>query len=255
MKKWKLPVILLVLVLLFTGCAPTAENDDPMAVDIDFTLIDDPYSAIFALRNDTEQYAGKTIMLTARFTAIYNFSTNKIKEYVLMATDKDGCCTVACQAVMDSAVGIPKLNTDVTVIGTFDDQSRITVLSWTSEDSLVGTYELDALTLSPEELTTLMVEFNDQKTKHEAYGTKIRICGNYTVMNGYKFLIGLDESGIALWNVELYEPVGVLEFPEVEGSYIQPLEVIGSLTVYYEDDAPYACIVVEQIAEVQCTLS
>ena len=255
MKKWKLPVVLLAFVLLFAGCTPTEGNDDPRTVDIDFTLVNDPYSSIFALRNQTEQYVGKTVMLDARFTAIYNFSTNKINEYILMANDKEGCCTVVCQALMDSATGLPKLNTDVTVIGTVDDQSRITVLDWTSEDSLVGTHELDALTLSPEELTTLMVEFNDQKTEHEAYGTKIRIYGNYTVMKGYKFLMGLDQEGMVLWNVELYEPIGALEFPEVEDSYIKPLEVIGSLSVYYEDDAPYACIVVEQIAEVQCTLS
>ena len=250
-KTW---VLLLAMVILLAGCTEN-ENSEKATVDIDFTTVGDPYSAIFSLRNDSSYYVGKTIMLEAQFTAIYNFSENKINEYIFMASDKDGCCTVACQAVMAEGVSMPKLNTKVTAIGTFDGESTFTVQSWTSDDSLIGTYELDALTLSPEELKDMMVSFDEKRTEHEEYGTKIRIFGHYTVMNGYKFLMGLDASGVVQWNIELYDAIGEVKFPEVEGSYIKPICVIGSMTVYYEDDAPYACIVVEQIAEVQCTLS
>lgn len=101
-------------------------------------------------------------------------------------------------------------------------------------------------------MLSLIQAYGKDMEQSEHFGRSIRIFGHCIRSGDYQYLIGLDQNGMQMWAIEMYKPTGKLSFPSVSGNVVNPVEIIGELSVYLENSISYACIEVKQINRVEC---
>ena len=67
-----------------------------------------------------------------------------------------------------------------------------------------------------------------------------------------EIMLGLDGNGYQTFAIELHDGSNTISFPVVSGNIVNPVEVIGTLSFYFEGDIPYACIEVDEVNKVEC---
>ena len=242
MKKINLPIaILLILSLLFslTSCS-----------DIDLTHKNNVYSDFANLINSPDDYAGKTIAVTSTYMPVYNYSKNKVTRHALVAFDTTGSKR-AIYEVRTTDGKYPMAGSEVTVYGTINKDRYIAVDRFSGAKYGMD-FEIDALDMSPTELTSFISTYRQEYSDSESFGKTIRIFGHLsTVEDGLTFLVGLDENGKYLWDIELYDPEGKFTYPQAEGNAVNTVEIVGKLSTYTDKNVIYACIKVEQIGKAE----
>ena len=169
----------------------------------------------------------------------------------MLGLDPTGCCNASYE--VRSADGkYPVNGSNVTFIGTFTPDGYVDLYDWVSDVQNETEYELDALTMSADELGTFITEYTENYDTSVSAGKKIRIFGHLANMSGYPCLLGLNGDGYQTWIIELHDESGTVSFPVVSGNLVNPVEVIGTLTFYLENGVPYACIEVEAVNKVEC---
>lgn len=255
MKKRILAIMCAISALcLLVGCSSAEPTDNELENIVDFSVLDDPYNIILSFMSNPDDYYGKNIKINATSSVVYNFVQNKADTHIMLGLDPTGCCNSYFE-VKHPKNEYPVNGSYTTFIGTFTSDNYIDLHSWESVSSNEPNYGIDTLTMTADELNQFITEYTENALDSESSGKKVRIFGHHTVYNGYKFLFGVDAQGNATWNIELHDPTGELTFPTVSGNLINPVEIIGTLSVYYEGETYYACIEVEQVNKVECVFS
>ena len=192
-------------------------------------------------------YNGKSVAINAPFSVIYNFSQNRIEKYVVMSADETVCCEAYYEVRTNDGV-YPDIGKSATFVGSFNSGGYIEVseiVGQTGESAMA--YEIDALEMSASELESMIKSYS---LSSELKGKTIRIMGHYTEQ-GYKFLLGLSETGKSTWNIEVIGDEDT-HFPVQTGNLANPVEIIGEFSSYVEGDNEYPCIKVLQIQKIAC---
>ncbi len=234
-----LVILTLTSLLALTSCSQA---------DIDLTGDLNVYNEFANFINSPDDYAGKTIAVTSTYMSVYNYSKNKVTRHALVAVDSTGAKRALYE--LRTADGkYPMTGSEVTVTGTIHKDRYIQADSFSGEKYGMG-FELDALDFSAAELKNFITTYRTEYSDSESYGKTIRIYGHLsTVEEGLTFLVGLDEEGKYLWDVELYDPEGKFTYPQAEGTAVNTVEVVGRLSTYTSDGIIYACIEVLQIGK------
>ena len=218
---------------------------------IDYSMLEDPYGTICEFMINPADYQGQNIKIDALGSVIYNFEQNKIVKHIMLGLDPTGCCNASYE--VRSADGkYPANGSDVTFVGTFTAEGYIDLYSWTSNVKNQAEYERDTLTMSADELSAFITEYADNYSSSASAGKKIRVFGHLLNYQGYPYLIGLSGDGYQTWIIEVHDGSGTISFPVVSGNLVNPVEIIGTLSFYYEDGIPYACIEVDELNKVEC---
>lgn len=250
-------LILLIVCLSLTWLVSCNNGDNPNVltdVDIDFTLIDDPYTTILGFMTNPEDVQGKSIAINAQSSVIYNFASNKIDKRIMLGIDPAGCCNAYYEIRTDNG-NYPNIATNTTFIGDFTPNGYIDLKSYDSDKAVIPSYEIDTLDMTANELKNFINSYSSDYFNNENREKTVRIFGHLVNQAGYKYLLGLDQNGAQTWFIELYDPTGSLSFPVVSGNLVNPIEVIGKLSFYREGDQTYACISVERVSKVECVFS
>ena len=244
MKKFKFISILLLTALL-SACAN---------VDVNLAREDNVYDEMADFINSPEEYVGKTVRLTATCVPVYSFVQNKILRYSLIESSPSGASRVLYEIrTEDEKYPIPGSKT--TVFGRFCEGNYILVESFEKVETDSRSFEIDTLDMSADELTQFIRGFCSEYNNSDHYEKQVRIFGHCVVRNGYYYLLGLNEKGSMTWSIELYDPNNLIVLPESESTELNPVEIVGCLKIYMENNIAYACIEVESIACVSGTFS
>ena len=236
----KLSILILSLLLLLPLCACSG-------VDVNLTKKSNAYDGMVDIIQNPDKYEGKTIRLTATYSVTYSFSRNKILRHSLTEDSETGASR-AVQEIVAEDGRYPLPGTRVTADGTLGEDQRLRITSFTDATIDERSFDLDALDMSAEELKDAITSFCKTYNASEIYGKTIRIFGHCIAKDGYYYLLGLDADGAMTWTVELYDPNGLVTVEESESNTVNPVEIVGELTLYTEDNLTYACILVESIA-------
>ena len=218
---------------------------------VDYSILGDPYGTICEFMINPTDYQGQNIKINALGSVIYNFEQNKVVKNIMLGLDPTGCCNASYE-VRSKDGNYPVNGSNVTFVGTFTPDGYIDLYDWISDVKSEASYELDTLTMSADELTAFITEYTENYSTSASAGRKIRIFGHLLNYQGYPYLIGLTGEGHQTWIIELHDKTGTMSFPVVSGNLVNPVEVIGTLTFYLENDIPYACIEIEAINKVEC---
>ena len=226
------------------------------SADIDLTKKKNIYDDFAAMITTPDEYSGKTISVSSEHTVVYNFKENKIVRHVLRAFNESGEKRALYEIKKEDGK-YPAVGALVTVSGVVSSEKFISVTEFKGKSIEDLNVNIDTLTLSTEELGNFIKEFTSKYSASESYEKSIRIFGHcmYQKEKIYAYLTGLDESGNITWNIELYAPDENIDIPEIKDQVTNPVEVIGKLTIYVEDDITYACIQVDKLTSVECTLT
>ena len=216
---------------------------------IDLTGKKNIYSDLSKIINNPDKYEGQTIALTSTYTVVYNFSENCIQRHTVVEFDTTGTKR-ALYEIKKADGAYPAIGSEVTVYGSITAGRYINVESFSGAIAQ-PTYELDTVELTANELSGLIADFRQEYSSSEHYGKSVRIFGHLSSVKGYNYLIGLDEEGQYLWEIELYDPTGSLSFPTAEGTTVNPVQIIGEMSTYVEDHITYACIKVDSVTKVE----
>ena len=244
----------LALTLSLVACDGSQGANGDIKVDIDFTILDDPYNTILGFYQNPEDFAGKSIAIKAGSSVIYNFSKNTVDKKIMLGLDPTGCCNAYYEIRSNDGI-YPDISPETTFTGNFTENGYIELTSFSSSSATAPEYEIDALSMSAEELKTFILEYGSNYQESESFEKTIRVFGHLLNQGDYKYLFGLNENGVQTWGIELYEPTGELNFPIVSGNFVNPVEIIGKLSVYFENGIAYACITVERVSKVECVFS
>lgn len=237
-------ILLIALTLLSTSSLLSCGK-----ADIDVTYKQNVYSDLSEWINNPDEYVGKSVALTSTYTVVYNFSENEIIRHTLVEHDRSGEKR-ALYEIKKADGKYPAIGDEVTVIGTITKDRYIEVDSFSKiQDSL--TVDIDTLTLSASELTDFIVNYRAEYSSSSNYGKSVRVFGHLSSSGDYPFLIGLDGDGKYLWEIELYDPTGSIAFPTEDGTTVNPVQIIGELTTYIDDNVTYACIKVESVVRIE----
>lgn len=249
-------VILSVAILIssLSACKSQGGLDTPDAPElenvVDYTTLGDPYNTILAFATNPKDYEGQNIKITALSSVVYNFEQNRIEKQIMLGLDPTGCCN-SLYEIRDEKGNYPVNGSETTFVGTFTADGYIDIYSWISDTKAVS-FELDTLTMSSSELSSFVSEYIGNYQNSPSANKKIRIFGHLSNYNGYPYLEGLNGSGVPIWYIELHDESGTISFPTVSGNIVNPVEVIGTLSFYYEGNIAYPCIIVEQLNKVEC---
>ena len=217
--------------------------------EIDITNKDNVYTDLSDWIINSKNYTGKTVALTSTYTVVYNFDENKIIRHTLSEPDESGKKR-ALYEISKSDGNYPAIGSEVTIIGTLNEGRYIAVDSISGKENK-SEFDIDTLDMSAAELKNFVETYRNQYTDSEAHDKTIRIFGHLSNHENYYFLIGLDGAGKYTWELELYDPTGKLTYPTAEGTTVNPVQIIGKLSTYEEDNIIYACIEVEDVARVE----
>lgn len=259
MKRKVLSIFCAVMALcLLSGCSSpsgdenssNSSNKPALENVIDYSVLGDPYNTILAFAANPADYQGQNIKINALSSVVYNFDQNKVVKHIMLGLDPTGCCN-AYYEVRNPDGTYPVNGSTTTFIGTFTSDGYVDLYDSISNGK-EATYDLDTLTMSADELNAFITEYTGNYENSASAGKKIRIFGHLANQSGYMYLLGLNGDGYEIWYIELHEPTGSLTFPTVSGNIVNPVEIIGTLSFYYEGDIAYPCITVEQINKVEC---
>lgn len=218
--------------------------------DIDIRRQNNVYSNLYSFINNPQEYKGKTVALKSTYMAVYDFSKNKVIRHTLSETDTTGEKRALYEIRYESGE-YPQTGSRVTIFGTIADNGYIQVERFENAEASQG-FDIDTLDLDADELKALVTDYRAQYEQSENYGKTVRIFGHLkTVDEGYTYLLGLDSNGAYIWDIELYDPDGRFDYPTAEGNTVNPVEVIGELSTYTEENVVYACIKVKQVGRVE----
>ena len=248
-------ICLAALISLFVGCGSANEpqRSDKIELEniVDYTILNDPYGTILEFMANPADYQGQNIKVSALGSVIYNFDQNKVERHVMLGLDPTGCCNSSYE-VRAKDGKYPTNGSEVTFIGTFTSDGYIDLYDWTSKAQGAAQYEIDALSMSANELEAFITEYSENYMESNSLGNKIRIFGHLINQSGYAYLLGLDGNGYQTFAIELHDGSNTISFPVVSGNIVNPVEVIGTLSFYFEGDIPYACIEVDEVNKVEC---
>lgn len=257
-----LSLIILLLLSLFASCdsnkgevmtdadGNTVQPVDKSGVDIDFTEFGDTYNTILGFMSNPGDYQGKSIAIKAQSSVIYNFEKNRIDKHIMLGIDPTGCCN-SYYEIKTADGKYPKNGSAALFTGDFTSEGYISVTDCSPKGD-DATYDIDTLKMSSDELKALISQYTASYKTSENSGKTIRIFGHHQIYNGYKWLLGLNGEGQAIWQIELYDPTSSLSFPIVSGNLVNPVEIIGTLSFYTEGEQTYACITVTEVNRVEC---
>ena len=216
---------------------------------IDITYKSNVYSDLSDWINNPDKYTGKSVALNATYTVVYSFADNKIIRHTLVAYDKTGQKRALYEIRKEDGI-YPAIGSKVTVVGTITKNKFINVESITGGMEEIKV-DHNTISMSAAELKSFVEAYRNEYSASSYYGKKISIFGHVSSHDNYHFLIGLDADGKYVWEIELYDPTGSITFPKAEGTTVNPVQVIGELTTYVEDNVTYACIKVERVVSVE----
>lgn len=246
MKKIITLALALIMALGFSSCAKNA--------DVDLMNKSNIYKDLANIISAPHDYKDKTVLLRAEYTVVYNFSENKIARHTMLAFDKTGEKRALFEVRAEDG-GYPTIGANATVSGTIRDGKYIEVSEFKDTDFSKPSVDIDALDMTPDELKAFIEEFSKNYNSSASYEKTIRIFGHCVTHESYEYLAGLTKDGALTWSIELYDPSGSISYPTAQGNSTNPIEVIGKLNIYFEDNLAYACIEVEKVTPVQSTLS
>lgn len=246
--------------------------------DVDLRGKDNVYDDLAVFIKNPDEYEGKTVTLSSTYTVVYDFSQNKVIRHTIAEYDATGSKR-ALYEIRKGDNKFPRTGSEITLTGRFNKDGFIDVGTIKQENKApfdFSTFEFsargidrfinyhtmpyvesedfdyDTLTLSNAELTEFIKTYRKEYDKSQHYGETIRIFGHLiTDDKGYTYLLGLDAKGKYLWEIELHDPDGRFEFPRAEGNTVNPVEIIGELSTYTEDNILYSCIKVKQVGRVE----
>lgn len=254
MKITSIILCLCLLVTFFAACdgGNGGTSLDVSDVDVNFLTVDDPYNTLLGFMTNPDDFQGKSVAVRAESSVIYNFAHNRIDKRVMFSLDPTNCCNAYYEIRTDDGV-YPDIGESTVFVGDFTTLGYINVTSFEAVEETIPEYEIDALDMSAEELEDFIEDYTSKYSASEDYGKTIRIFGHCESSNEtYKWLLGLNEKGSATWEIEL---VGDVEYPKVSGNMVNPVEIIGKLSIYEENGIDYACIEVERITKIECVFS
>ena len=216
--------------------------------EVDLTGKDNVYSDLSDIILYPEKYAGKTAAISSTYTVVYNFSENKIVRHTLREFDTTG--TKRALYELKYSGEFPAIGTPVTVFGTLSSDRHLAVDRFEGAKNSAD-FEIDTLNMTAKELKNFIEAHRAEYSAGESFGKTIRIFGHLSVVEGYAYLIGLDGNGKYIWDVELHDSTGKTVYPTESGTTVNPVEVIGRLAVYEDDNVTYACIEVISIGRVE----
>ena len=244
MKKIVSLILLAVFALSLVSCTQ---------VDIDLRDKGNVYNDLVFYINNRKNYEGQTIAFTGIHTVTYNFSENKIVRHYFMTYDAAGEKKALYE--IRTADGIyPVMQSTSTVFGTLrsdDNGGYIEVDRFSGAKTEKRSFGVEAIDMSAAELEKFITAYKKSNRNSEYYEKTIRIYGHCDKKEGYNYLLGLDGEGAYTWDIELHDPKGKVSFPKAEGTAVNPVEVIGKLTMYFENNIGYACIEVERVTPIQ----
>lgn len=267
MKKRYLTLIILAIsvILTFSGCGAETPNGDtegttnenqkpPLEDVVDYSIFNDPYNTILSFMVNPQDYQGQNIKIDAISSVVYNFGQNKVMSHIMLGLDPTGCCNASYE-IRSKSGKYPEIGTSATFTGTFMSGGYIELYSWKGVEATEPNYDVDTLNMTTDQLNQLISEYSANYSASEYAGKTVHIFGHHIVQSGYKYLMGLTGEGVGTWYIELYDPTGSLSFPTVSGNLVNPVEIIGTFSVYYENGISYPCITVKQVNKVECVFS
>lgn len=221
-------------------------------VDCNFTGLstNEIYGTVLAIMNDPDDYAGKSVAITAQYSTVYNFSENTCQTPVILALDPTNCCDAYYEIRKTDGI-YPEIGETASFIGTFNPEGYIDVTEIVRYTALTPIYDFDALTMTVSELNGAINDYTKNYKTSELNGKTVRIIGHHATTDEYLFLCGLDSSGRPTFRIELTNPNDV-PLPMPSGNVVNPVEVTGVFTYYAEGDNTYACIEVTSASKTAC---
>ncbi len=260
MKK-RIMLFMLIAAMLFSAVACEEHGYGYVDVDVDYNFSgcteDVLYTTLLAISNNYEDYKGKTVAISGKYSYLYDFEKSEFVSDVIIAMDPTNCCDTYFEIQFAEGISaVPGAFT--TFIGTFMDSECILVTE-TVNYTESSKYDIDARLMSASDIKQTITDYNSNCTTSDLNGKKVMLVGHHTIYNvdetgmRYKYLTGLDNYYEA-WSIELGEIAEGLSLPVQNGNYLNPVVITGTLSFYTENQsggpATYACINVETIARV-----
>ena len=216
---------------------------------LDFTGLnnDELFGTLSAISVNPEDYIGREVKISANVSVIYSFGQNRVLSNVLIALDPTNCCD-AYYEIRTQDGKYPGIGAEATVNGVFAD-GYIDV-SELITDNETPAPDIDTLSMSPDEVTSFITDYADHHLTSDERNKTICIVGHYTMVEGYRYLLGLTNEGKPTWEIELGEIADGIALPVQNGNYINPVYIYGTLSYYTEDTNTYACINVSSAQKV-----
>lgn len=197
------------------------------------------FGTLSAIAANPGDYTGREVKISANVSVMFNFGENKIMSNVLIALDPTNCCDAYYKIVTKDGQ-YPSIGSKALIDGVFAD-GYIDVTDLSTESTHPAP-EIDTLGMDASEMEKYITAYaNDHLTSTEK-GKTIALVGHYTMVNGYRYLMGLNSKGETTWVIELGELADGIRLPVQNGNYINPVYIYGELSYYTEGTNTYACI-------------
>lgn len=131
MNKRSLIIVLLVFILVITGCSTGvsekngSNSQNTEEIDVDLTALSSTmiYSEVYNMMISPDNYLGKTIKMSGNFSVYQNPNTQKYY-FACVIADATACCSQGIEFVLDGDYSYPEdypeMNSQITVTGIFD---------------------------------------------------------------------------------------------------------------------------------------
>ena len=262
MKKIILTFLTLILALSCFACdggetsegggTNEANNTLTGKVDIDLTPLNDPYNTLLGFMTNPETYQGKTIAVKATNSVIYHFATNKV-EHIMLGYDPTGCCN-AYYPIRTADGVYPANDAETAYEGKFTSDGIIEISGYSCSEPAPNV-DIDALDMSAEELRSFITNYITDYESSPYKDKTIRIMGHLVKDGGYYYFLGLNSEGKQTWFIEAFEPTGSVDIPLGVTGYLNPVELIGTLSFYSEGEENYPCITVSDANRIEGVFS
>lgn len=247
--------LMCVLIPSFTACDSDTETLD-IDVDCNFTGLStsELYGTVSAMMTNPADLAGKTVGITAQYSTVYNYTENKCETPIIIALDPTNCCDAYCEVRIPDG-SAPELGETATFVGTFKTEKHddgyeygyIDVSKVIRDKKTSEKYDIDAVTLTADELKSMISTYGKNYKTSELNGKTVRIFGHYQLSkDGYDSLYILKESNGSFYMmddlcIKLIVPEGIT-LPTSSSNYINTVEITGTFSYYTEGNTTYACI-------------
>lgn len=248
MKRFLLIILSIIMTLSVISCTKIE-----FEYDLDLTKEDNLYGTLEDYIKNPDKCKGRHVKISAETTVVYNFSENKIARHSIVAYDKNSDMR-ALYEIRSNDGKYPKTGTAAELGGIFTD-GYIDVKEYFNADFSSSSFDIDALSMTADELQKYLQGFNEQCNAHKDFGKMIRIYGNINVFKNdktnYFYLNGFNASGSRTWSVELTTKDQSIKLPETNSKHVNTYEIIGTIDMYMENYIAYPCIRVSEIRAVE----
>lgn len=208
---------------------------------LDFTGLNNEelFGTLSAISANPGDYTGREVRISANVSIVFSFGQNKAISNILIALDPTNCCDAYYKIITQDG-NYPSIGSSALIDGTFaDGYIDVSKLTYNSAHNApdINTIGMDAT-----ELTEYINAYTRDHLSSAEKGKTIGIVGHYTMVNGYRYLMGLDSKGEATWVIELGKIADGIRLPVQNGNYINPVYIYGELSYYTEGTNTYACI-------------